>query len=31
VVMTAAVPDDVPEVLGGVRLSVTDDSVSSEG
>jgi len=30
VVMTAAVPDDVPEVLGGVRLSVTDDSVSSE-
>jgi len=31
VVMTAAVPDDVPEVLGGVRLSVTDDSVSSAG
>ena len=30
VVLTAAVPDDVPEVLGGVRLSVTDDSVSSD-
>ena len=30
VVLTAAVHGDVPEVLGGVRLSVTDDSVSSE-
>ena len=31
VVMTAAVTGDVPEVLGGVRLSVTDDSVTSAG
>ena len=31
VVLTAAVHGDVPEALGGVRLSVTDDSVSSEG
>ena len=30
VVLTAAVPGDVPEALGGVRLSVTDDGVTSE-
>ena len=29
VVMTAAVPGDVPEALGGVRLSVTDQGVTS--
>jgi len=30
VVMTAAVPADVPEALGGVRLSVTNQAVTSE-
>ncbi len=30
VVVTAAVPGDVPEALGGVRLSVTDQGVTSE-
>jgi DNA replication and repair protein RecF len=30
VVMTAAVPADVPEALAGVRLSVTDQGVTSE-
>ena len=29
VVMTAAVPADVPEALAGVRLSVTDQGVTS--
>ncbi len=30
VVMTAAVTGDVPEALGGVRLSVTDEGVTAE-
>ncbi len=29
VVTTAAVPGDVPQALGGVRLSVTDQGVTS--
>lgn len=31
VVITAAVPGDVPDALGGVRLSVTGQGVTSEG